>query len=481
MTDRAAIERAFQEAREELEIPAEFPPEALREAEAAAARGPVPAERDDLTAVPFVTIDPPASRDLDQALHLERTSAGWRLRYAIADVGAFVARGGALEAEAWRRGVTYYAPDEKQPLYPDVLSAGAASLLPDEERPAIVFTIDTDARAVPTGVTIRPARLRSRAKLTYHEALDHATTDGETFRGQPWDASLRELRPFGQERQSREAERGGVSLPLVSQRVEREAAARLGYELGWEEANEAEEWNAQLSLLAGHVAAARMLQAHVGMLRVQPAVDPEAVRVFRRAALALGFAWPTGMSYPAFMRSVDRSHPLCTPLFWQARRTMRAADYVVFNGEPPTRTEHASLAMAYAHVTAPLRRLGDRYVLDLLVDLEAGRRPSDAEVATLRKVAPLMDAREAVAGRLERRVVDIAEAWTLRGRVGQTLPAVVLGINDGWVDVQVRGHPIRTSFPLGRRKEPAPGSELHLRLTDVDVEKGKLFLRTGRK
>ena len=62
------------------------------------------------------------------------------LHYAIADVGFFVRPGDALDQEAWRRGVTVYMPDERARLYPATLSEGAASLLPDGPRPAVVFT-----------------------------------------------------------------------------------------------------------------------------------------------------------------------------------------------------------------------------------------------------------------------------------------------------------------------------------------------------
>ena len=94
-----------------------------------------------------MTIDPPGSLDLDQAYFGERRGDGYRVRYAIADVGHFVARGGPIEAEAWRRGQTAYAPDKRSPVYPLSLSEGAASLLPDGDRPAVCFTLDLDAAA----------------------------------------------------------------------------------------------------------------------------------------------------------------------------------------------------------------------------------------------------------------------------------------------------------------------------------------------
>jgi exoribonuclease R len=110
--------------REELEVPAGFPVEALEEAGEGSREPRLPTT--DLTDLGFVTLDPPGSRDLDQAVHIERRGAGWRVHYAIADVAAFVRPGGALDAEVHGRGLTLYGPDTRTPLHPTVLSEGAA-------------------------------------------------------------------------------------------------------------------------------------------------------------------------------------------------------------------------------------------------------------------------------------------------------------------------------------------------------------------
>src|SRR6185369_9117068 len=102
---------------------------------------------------------------------IERRDGGHRVRYAIADLGAFVPRAGALERETHRRAVTVYAPDENAPLHPPVLSEGAASLLPGVWRPAVLWTLDLDAagalvdpRRPRRGPQRRPAHLRGRAR-----------------------------------------------------------------------------------------------------------------------------------------------------------------------------------------------------------------------------------------------------------------------------------------------------------------------------
>src|SRR6478752_5998153 len=107
-----ALIARFDAIRAQLSVPEQFSPEVLAEAEAVAAKPLGLPDRDE-TAVPFLTIDPPGSMDLDQALHIERDGDGYRVRYAIADVPAFVQPGGAVDQEARRRGQTVYAPDKR--------------------------------------------------------------------------------------------------------------------------------------------------------------------------------------------------------------------------------------------------------------------------------------------------------------------------------------------------------------------------------
>ena len=478
MSERERVERAFEAIRRELEIPTDFPPEVLRAAEEAVERAGWRGEagRADREDLPMVTIDPAGSRDLDQAVHIERLGEGHRVRYAIADVACFVERGGVVEAEAWKRGLTHYSPDRRDPLYPPSISQGAGSLLPGETRPAILFTLDLDGTGALASAAVERARVRSRAQLTYRQALEHIEGGGTLFGAEPFAESLLLLREVGERRLAVERARGGVSLPIIDQRVTQGTALRLGYVLEYEEPNAAEEWNAQISLLTGHAAAVRMLAAGVGLLRTAPAPSPDDVDRFRTAARALGFEWPDRLSYPDFLHSLDPAHPRLPILVWQARGLMRGADYVAFDGAPPEHREHAALAMAYAHCTAPLRRLADRYVLDLLVALEEGREPPAEERATLARLPATMDAAERRASRLERRAVDAAEAHELAPLVGTFLPAVVLDVRREWVEVQIADPPVRTRVPL-REGDPAVALGGGVAVRVVAAAEGEVELR----
>ena len=157
--------------RTQLKLPESFAPEVEAEAAAAVAAHELPDR--DLTHVPFVTIDPEGATDLDQALHLERndtdTSTGYRVYYAIADLPSLVAPGGAIDAEARKRGQTMYAPDGRIPLHPTIISEGVGSLLPDELRSAFVWEFELDAAANVTRVHVERAQVRSRRQCNYVE------------------------------------------------------------------------------------------------------------------------------------------------------------------------------------------------------------------------------------------------------------------------------------------------------------------------
>lgn len=474
--DHQQVERALNAARAELGVRQGFPPEVQSAADQAATRVATAGEgREDRRDLPLVTIDPPGSRDLDQALYIQaRADGGYVVWYAIADVAFFVDRGGVVEAEAWKRGLTVYGPDHKDPLYPPVLSQDAASLLPEQDRPAILFRFDVDPAGELAATAVHRALVRSRAQLTYAQVVEHVLGGERLFAGEEWADGLLAMRGFGELRQKVEAARGGVSIPLVDQHVTNLTAHRLGYALEFEEPRDSEEWNEQVSLLTGHAAARLMLEAKVGLVRVMGPPDPDALTAFRRAARTMGFDWPQGMSYPDFIRSLDLKHPCITPLLWQARRVNRGADYLAFDGDVPADPLHHALAMPYAHTTAPLRRLCDRYVLDLLVQLSAAARPSAAEVETLQRLPATMDEAERREAKFERRAVDIAEAWVLRERVGERFRATVLGVRGGDVEVQIEDPPVRALADV-KGDKPEPGAGVRVRLERVAVDEGRVF------
>ena len=333
---------------EELGVTPAFPPHVEAEA-AAAARSPRLPDLD-RTDLPVVTIDPEGSRDLDQAVHLERRGSGFRVHYAIADVAAFVSPGGAVDAEAHRRGETLYGVGGKVPLHPPQLSEGACSLLPDGPRPALLWTVDLDAAGEQPAVRVERALVRSRAQLSYAEVQ----ADLDAGRADPVFLLLREI---GELRLARERDRGGVSLPLPDQEVEL-VQGRL--RLSFRSPLPVETWNAQVSLLTGTAAASLMVAGQVGVLRTLPPPDPRDVTRLRRVARALRVGWPDAVDHPTFLRGLDPARADHAAVLTASASLLRGSGYVAFDGSVPEHPGHAALATTYSHVTAPLRRLVDR-------------------------------------------------------------------------------------------------------------------------
>lgn len=404
--------------RRELGLPEGFPAAAQREADAAAATPPRPAA--DRTEVPFVTVDPEGSRDLDQAMHLaRRPGGGFRVTYAIADVAAHVRPGGTLEEETWRRGQTVYLPDGTVPLHPETLSEGAASLLPDVDRAAVVWTIDLDGDGATVGVTLERALVRSRAKLDY-VGVQAAADAGRL----PDPIAL--LPEIGALLAARALRRGAINLPLPEQDVEADGD---GWRLVLRGPVPMEEHNAQISLLTGMAAADIMLAGGIGLLRTMPAPKPEAVARLRAAAAPLGVHWPDGAGPGEVIAGLDPSQPRAAAFVDQAAELMRGAAYTAFDGAPPEQREHGGVAAAYAHVTAPLRRLADRYATEVCLALHEGRAVPDWARAALPRLPEVMATTDRVASAATRGAIELAEAVLLEHRVGETFDAAVLDVD----------------------------------------------------
>ncbi|MFO7591045.1 MAG: RNB domain-containing ribonuclease [Acidimicrobiia bacterium] len=445
--------------RTELEVPGPFAPE-VDDAVAAAIRAPRDAgERIDRRDLELVTIDPVGSRDLDQAVAAERRPGGTRVHYAIADVAAFVAPGDAVDRAAHERGVTFYLPDGRAPLYPDTLGEGAASLLPDQERPALLWTIDLDEAGAATEWRVERAIVRSRAAMTYAAAQRAIDGDGAS-------ESLVLLREIGLLREAQERARGGVSLPLPDQEVRER---QDGYDLVYDAPRPVEGWNAQISLLTGICAALTMIDGGVGLLRTLPPADDGATDRLHRVATALDIDWPDDLSYPELVRRLDPALPTHAAFFEQAVSTLRGAGYAVVDASEADAPRHAALATPYAHVTAPLRRLADRFANEVIVALSAGVTPDPVVVGALEGLPDIMRETARRSSAVERAVVDLAEALVLRGREGTEFPAVVIDRDDDTASVLLRAPAVVAKVETGATAEAdaALGREVGVRLDEV--------------
>src|SRR4051794_17122222 len=437
----------FPAIRAELKIPGPFAPEAVAAAAAAAKRGPDPAlAHRDRTDIELVTIDPPGSMDLDQAVHIESLgNDGWRVHYAIADVAAWVAAGDAVDVAARARTQTYYSPDEREPLHPPVLGESAASLLPDGDRPAALWTIEVATDGTTRSVDLERAIVRSRARLDY----GGVQADLDAHRAHPSLASFPEL---GAALIADSARRNAIELGLPDQEVVDGPDGHWTVELRADRA--VERWNAHVSLLTGRAAASLMLKGGVGLLRTLPAADPAQFPRLQRAAASLGIAWPDGAQPGQVLAALDTCRPKDAAFADLAAELLRGAGYTAFAGTPPADPGHAGVGAPYAHVTAPLRRLADRFATEVCLALAAGATPPAWATDALPTIPDLMADGDHLAHQLERAVVDATEAFVLADRVGDTFDASVVETGDRFGTVALHEPPVRgrcdtRHLPLG--------------------------------
>ncbi|MGI5502723.1 RNB domain-containing ribonuclease [Lentzea sp. CA-135723] len=450
-TGRADL--SFDDLRTEFGLPSVFPADVLAEAESAVSRPP--GDREDLTSIPLVTIDPPGAKDLDQALHVARTGDGFTVHYAIADLGLFVTPGGALDAEVRRRGQTTYLPDGNVPLHPTVLSEGAASLLPGVTRPAVLWTFECGPDAIPTTVTVRRALVRSTAQF------DYASVQAAFDAGTPH-PSIEALAAFGPLRRAYATARGAIELQLPEQEIEQDGT---GWKLVARPRADVDAWNAEISLMTGMAAADLMLKAEVGVLRTLPAPDEAAVKDLRKSAAALKVHWPSDKSPGAFLAGLDPTTPEALALFTDATRLLRGAGYSAFNGEVPDLTTHAGVAAPYTHVTAPLRRLVDRFATEVCLAVSAGE-PLPAWLAeALPELPSLMGSSDSLASKVDRAATDQVEAWVLADRIGQRFEAAVLRSGDNEAEIYVTEPPVLAKCTGKRLPE---GERITVRLAEAD-------------
>ncbi len=241
------------------------------------------------------------------------------------------------------------------------------------------------------------------------------------------------------------------------------------WELEFRRLTPVENWNAQISLLTGMAAASLMVYARVGILRTLPPADPRDVQRLHRTARALGLDWPAEQLYPDFIRTLDPSKPTHAAMIVACTRLLRGAGYVAFNGELPAQAQHAALASEYAHVTAPLRRLVDRYAGEICVALCAGTDVPDWVVSAMGDLPDTMIESGRRARQYENAVVDLCEAELLKDRVGETFTAVVVEVDEedparGDVTIQ---DPAIEAHVSGSSDLPL-GEEVQVRLVQAD-------------
>ena len=356
-------------------LPDVFSEAALAEANALAAPT-LEAGRSDLRNLPFVTIDGETTRDYDDAVFMEQQGEGSRLYVAIADVSHYVKPGSALDAVAQDRATSVYFSQKVIPMLPEKLSNGLCSLVPGEDRLALVCAMDFDAEGRFKGYQFSRALIRSHARLTYTQVA--AWLDNGTQSEDPQVAQvIAQLYAWYQKQLPARAKRGLMEF--------RDAEPKLkiqdngDYAMEWEENTVADQLVEECMLAANRAAAKQLTVRGEGKLfRHHQGVDVEKWAETREWLQAHGVVTPEQPTLEALrdLLVAHKDHELGAVIEFKVRRSLAPANYDESN------SHHYTLGFeAYTHFTSPIRRYPDLIVHRLLT--EAGSVVSSELVSDL--------------------------------------------------------------------------------------------------
>ncbi len=433
----------------------DFPPQVV----AAATSVPtevVPADleqRADLRHLPFMTIDPPDARDFDDAVCMEAgANDSVRLHVAVADVSHYVREGDPFDVEAALRCFSCYLPDRAVPMLPPSLSSNICSLVPDQDRLAMVVTMVVDAKGNVGDVEVAASVIRSRARLSYEQAatmLEHGRGPAEQR------ARVIELRALADRMRRVRLRRGAIelSLPEVKVRLDEDDPERVrAVEHARAKPEIARAYNLiEELMLAANEAVARVAgRARLPVLyRVHASPDEERVERFCAVAGLLGVdVNPEVLSSPkamqAFLKKIEK-HPRRVPLNGLLLRALAQAEYATTN------VGHFALASAgYLHFTSPIRRyadLVDHRVLKAHLRRTGGfagpePTPRMPERHAANAIAARASLRERAVAQAERDAKAMLCAAFMRDRIGDRFEGTVGGLSNAGAYVSLDDPPV---------------------------------------
>ncbi|HVN87070.1 MAG TPA: ribonuclease R [Candidatus Binatia bacterium] len=459
----------------------EFPPEVVAEA---TRLPPDPSAsdftgRDDLRALPFVTIDGETARDFDDAICLEARRSGYHLWVAIADVSHYVQPGSALDDEAGRRGTSVYFPNRAIPMLPPQLSSELCSLNPQRDRLVLVAELSYDRDAHRTDERFYRAVISSRARLTYTKvAAVLSTTDTAEIR-----ASRNELGPLLSQlhrmhelmlKLYRNRIRGGsLDLDLPEALIDLSEQGRsIGVRLFHR--NDAHRIVEEFMLEANCAVAAHLRDQRIPLpYRIHEPPDPDDIDELNQFLGPFGLAveYRGGPEPSDVQRLLTRlqGHPLARVLTRQVLRALTQAQYSTRNAG------HFGLAFpVYCHFTSPIRRYPDLLVhrqLGHLFDLASDRARADAEA--LEAAAVHSSQREREAMEAERAMLDLKKAEFMLDHLLEQEAGTIVSVTNFGFFVELDAYPIEGLVRLGDLTDD--------RYTFIERERALKGMRKGHR
>ena len=408
------------------DIPTEFPPAALDEANAAQ---PVTlGNRTDLRQIPLITIDGADARDFDDAVFAEPDGEGWHLIVAIADVSHYVKPNSALDKTAYERGNSAYFPDRVVPMLPEALSNELCSLKPHVDRACMAAHLWLDKAGELNRWQFVRGVMRSHARLTYEQA--QAAKDGKPdATTRPLiDSVLNPLYGAFQCLLHARGKRGTLELDLPERKVEIEngqvKAIKIRERL--DSHRLIEEF-----MITANVAAAAQLEGKGGVCLYRVHDKPTEMKLegLRDFLDSLGISLVPGKQlHPRFLTQI-LENAAGTPHAQVVNEIMlRSQSQAIYS---PENIGHFGLALAkYAHFTSPIRRYADLIVhRGLIRTCNLGTDGlTESEIENLEDIADHISNTERRSAAAERDATDRFITLFMADRVGATFPARISGV-----------------------------------------------------
>lgn len=427
----------------------EFPEDVLEEAHAydnAVIDQAEAAKRLDLRAIPIFTIDSAETKDIDDAISLQKLADGYELGVHIADVSHYVRPGSALDTEAFERATSIYYADKVIPMLPTQLSNGICSLNQGEERLAFSCLMRLDEQGNISSYKFVKTVICSRVKGVYKEinALLAPEEGADLSELQAKYAPVADQLPVMDElyrkRMELRKKRGGMDIESTEAKFILDENGRC-IDIVKRERGTSECMIEEFMLLANQCAANAGRTNKVPFVyRVHEAPDAEKMEKLSATLLACGLnakfknPIPTQLELAALLDET-RGQPIQIPVHTGILRSMQKARYA------PQPLGHYGLVLAdYAHFTSPIRRYPDlaihRILSELLLGASANQLNADfGEFA--QRASEQSSKQEVAAVRIERDVEDLYKAEYMHSRLGEVYMGTVAGITPRGIFVEL--------------------------------------------
>jgi ribonuclease R len=447
--------------------------------------------REDLRAIPLVTIDGEDARDFDDAVFAGPDGDGWHIIVAIADVAYYVTEGSALDAGAFERGNSVYFPDRVIPMLPERLSNGLCSLRPDEDRYCLAVHLWIDAHGNTKRYKFVRGLMRSRARLTY-TVVQHAIDTGE-YAGEVG-ALIKNLQGGYRALATERDKRGALNLNLPEYKIVFDDVGNVANIV--QRAQMESHRLIESYMIAANVAAADYLIKHraPGIYRVHEPPSEEKLNDLYQLLKMAGYSLSKGGGVTAshFNRVLKKAEgqPEQQLIHTSVLRSQMQAYYAHEN------LGHFGLSLQkYCHFTSPIRRYSDLIVHRSLVELIAGQKPE--RNPKLPEIALHISDTERKAMLAERDASDRYKVAFMSRQIGNTFYGTITGLNEYGLFVTLRDNgvtgfiPVRALpgdfyqydkkharfFGARTRRQFILGEEIIIRVEEANAMTGSLLFR----